>query len=132
MRILSVAFFALASVALPTFASAETSLTQAVGVFNVFVGLMLTAALLTYGIGFVIWSTRLGTWPTYRTEAVKIMEWSVVIIFVLVILLGIVQFFQYHPRQAAFVVSAILAVIIVWIIVYLAAHSGGKKKDDHA
>ncbi|OGG51999.1 hypothetical protein A3C18_04165 [Candidatus Kaiserbacteria bacterium RIFCSPHIGHO2_02_FULL_54_11b] len=113
-------------------AATGTSFTQAIGLFNVFVGLMLTAALLTYGIGFVIWSTRLGTWPTYRTEAIKIMEWSVVTLFVLVVLLAVVQFFQYHPREAAFVVSVIVAIIVVWIIVYLAAHSGGKKKDDHA
>lgn len=97
-----------------------------------FVGLMLTAALLTYGLGFVIWLTRLGTWPTYRTEAIKIMEWSVVILFVLVVLLAIVQFFQYHPREAAFVVSAIVAIIIVGIIVFLASRPAEKKKDDHA
>lgn len=128
------------ALALPAFAlagtspaaSTGTSWMQAIGVFNVFVGLMLTLAILTYGLGFSLWLCRLGTWPTYRTEAIKIMEWSVVVLFVLVVLLAIVQFFQYHPRQAAFVVSAIVAIIIVWIIVYLAAHSGGgEKKEEH-
>ncbi len=102
--------------------------TQVIGLFNIFVGLMLTVALLTYFLGFFLWLCRLGTWPTYRTEAIKIMEWSVVILFVLVVLLAIVQFFQYHPRQAAFAVSIIVAIIIIWIILYLAAHSGGGKK----
>ncbi len=124
---------ALLSLAFPAVASAEASFTQAIGLFNVFVGLMLTVALFTYGLGFILWLCRLGTWPTYRTEAIKIMEWSVVILFVLIVLLAIVQFFQYHPREAGWVVSIIVGIIIVWIVVYLAAHSGGgeKKKDEH-
>ncbi len=94
---------------------------------------MLTTALVIYGIGFVVWFVRLGTWPTYRTEAIKIMEWSVVILFVLTVILAIVQFFQYHPRQAGIVGSFIVAILIVWMIVYLATHSGGaKKEDEHA
>ncbi|GEM_PF-885936 len=107
--------------------------TQIIGLFNIFVGLMLTVAILTYGLGFFLWLCRLGTWPTYRTEAIKIMEWSVVVLFVLVVLLAIVQFFQYHPREAAWVVSIVVGIIIIWVILYLAAHSGGgEKKDEHA
>ena len=113
---------------LPALASAETSFTQVIGLFNIFVGLMLTVALLAYFLGFFLWLCRLGTWPTYRTEAIKIMEWSVVILFVLVVLLAIVQFFQYHPKEAGWVVSVIVGLIIIWIILYLAAHSGGGKK----
>ena len=107
------------------------TLTQMLGLFNVFVGLMLTVALLTYGTGFIMWLCRLGTWPSYRTEAIKIMEWSVVILFVLVILLAIVQFFQYHPREAAFVVSGTVGLIVVGIVVYLVVHSGAEKKEEH-
>jgi len=115
---------------LPALAGAANSVTKALGVFNVFVGLMLTAALLIYGVGFVVWLVRLGTWPTYRTEGIKIMEWAVVVLFVLVVLLAIVQFLQYHPRQAGIVGSFIVAILIVWMIVYLATHSGGGKKKD--
>ena len=113
---------------LPALASAETTFTQVIGLFNIFVGLMLTVALLTSFLGFFLWLCRLGTWPTYRTEAIKIMEWSVVILFVLVVLLAIVQFFQYHPKEAGWVVSVIVGLVIIWIILYLAAHSGGGKK----
>lgn len=113
-----------------TSSSAGVTFTQAIGLFNVFVGIMLTVALFTYGLGFILWLCRLGTWPTYRTEAIKIMEWSVVILFVLVVLLAIVQFFQYHPKEAAWAVSIIVGIIIVWIILYLAAHSGGGEKKE--
>lgn len=123
-------FLAAIALALPAIARAETTFTQVIGLFNIFVGLMLTVALLTYGLGFFLWITRLGTWPTYRTEAIKIMEWSVVILFVLVVLLAIVQFFQFHPREAAFVVSVLVAIIIVWIILYLASRPKEKKKEE--
>lgn len=116
----------------PAVASAQT-FSKTVGLFNVFVGLMLTVAILTYGIGFIVWVVRLGTWPTYRTEAIKIMEWSVVILFVLVVLLGIVQFFQNHPRAAAYTVSAIVILLIVAAILFLAAKGGEKaeKKEEN-
>ena len=113
-------------------AASGTSFTQAIGLFNIFVGIMLTVALFTYGLGFILWLCRLGTWPTYRTEAIKIMEWSVVILFVLVVLLAIVQFFQNHRQAATWVVSIIIGIFIIWVIVYLAAHSGGGKKKEAA
>lgn len=100
------------------------------GIFNVFVGLMLTAALVTYVFGFVMWWIRLGTWPSYRTEAIRVMEWSVAILFTLIVLLGIVQFFQQHQRAATYVISAIVLIIIIWAIVYIALHSGGEKKEE--
>ena len=112
--------------------AAGASFTQAIGLFNIFVGIMLTVALFTYGLGFILWLCRLGTWPTYRTEAIKIMEWSVVILFVLVVLLAIVQFFQNHRQAATWVVSIIIGIFIIWVIVYLAAHSGGGKKKAEA
>ena len=115
-------------VALPGVAHAQ-ALSQAVGLFNVFVGLMLVGALLTYGIGFVVWCVRLGTWPTYRTEAIKIMEWSVVILFVLVVLLGVVQFFQHHPRAAGYTIAVILLAIVAGVILVLAAKGGGKEDE---
>jgi len=113
----------------PLFASAQV-LMQAIGLFNVFVGLMLTVALLTYGIGFVVWIVRLGSWPSYRTEGVVIMEWSVVILFILVVLLSIVQFFQHYPRTAGYVVSTIAVLVVLGSIIVFAA-KGEPKEDKH-
>ena len=122
--LLSVLFF-------PMLASAQVgAVSRIVGVFNVMVGLMLVIALITYGIGFVMWVIRLGTWPSYRTEAIRAMEWSVALIFTLVVLLAIVQFFQRHPHAATYVLSAVVIILIIGIIVYLIAHSGGEKKDE--
>ena len=46
---------------------------QVLGFFNLLVGLMLVASLLMFLGGFVQYLVRLGTWPTYRTESVKLM-----------------------------------------------------------
>lgn len=112
---------------IPTSASALT-IQQTIGFFNVFVGLMLTVAILLFCAGFIVWACRLGTWPSYRTEAIKMMEWSVVVLFVLVVLLAIVQFFQNHPKAAAYVVSTIVILLIIGAIVYMAANSGEKEE----
>lgn len=109
----------------PVVVSAQTqTIANIVGIFNVFVGVMLSVALLTYFFGMVLWSIRLGTWPSYRTEAIKIMEWSVAMLFMLIILLGVVQFFQNHQQAAAYVVSALVLIGIVWAVVLIMSDSG--------
>jgi VIT1/CCC1 family predicted Fe2+/Mn2+ transporter len=121
----------LAAFAVPAVVFAQVgAVSRVVGIFNVMVGLMLTVALLTYGIGFIMWVIRLGTWPTYRTDAIRALEWSVATLFTLVVLLAIVQFFQRHPYEATYVLSAIVIILIIWIIVYLIAHSGGEEKKE--
>ncbi len=109
---------ALLLLALPHVVFAQT-FGQVVSLFNIFVGLMLVAALLTFGVGFVMWITRLGTWPTYRTEGVKIMEWAVVILFVLVVIMAVVQFFRDHPVAATYTVSSIILALIIWAIIVM-------------
>jgi hypothetical protein len=105
---------------------------RVVGLFNVFVGLMLTAALLIYGVGFSMWWIRLGSWPSYRTDAIRALEWAVATLFTLVVLLGIVQFFQQHREAAMYVVSVIVLVLVIWAIVYMVRQSsGGEEKEKH-
>lgn len=114
----------------PSLALAQVNTTsQIAGLFNIFVGLLLTVAMLTYAVGLIMWFVRLGTWPTYRTEAIKIMEWSVAQLFVLVVLLAIVQFFQRHPQAAMYVLSFIVVVGIIAMAIYIASHSGEEKEE---
>lgn len=113
---------------MPAVVSAQNFLTQATGLFNIFVGLMLTAALLLYGGGFMMWLTRLGTWPTYRTEGTRIMEWSVITLFVLILILMVVQFFRDHSQIALYIVAGI--VIFAIALVLLTDKSGSKEKKE--
>lgn len=104
-------------------------LTQVVGLFNIFVGLMLVVALLAYGAGFVMWATRLGSWPSPRDEAIHIMMWTPTILFVLVVLLAVVQFLQNHPRAGAYIISTIILLVVIGVIIYLALNARGEKKE---
>jgi hypothetical protein len=106
----------------------STFFTEVTGLFNIFVGLMLTAALLTYGVGTLMWFTRLGTWPSYRTEAIKILEWAVAILFTLVLLLIVVQFFRDHPYAASYLVAFIVLILVIWAIITFA--KSGEEKDE--
>jgi hypothetical protein len=116
------------TLALPMAVQAQF-LTQVSGLFNIFVGLMLTAAILIYGGSFLMWITRLGTWPTYRTEATKLMEWSVVILFVLVVMLLGVPFFRDHAVVATYTVAAI-SFLIALRVGFLALSSGEEEKKE--
>ena len=105
-------------------------LTQLVGLFNIFVGVMVVMALLMYGGGFIMWVTRLGSWPSPRDEAIDIMAWAPTILFVLVVLLAIVQALQRYPQAGAYIVSILVLLIIAWVIVYLVRHAGGGEDDE--
>ncbi len=119
-----------ALVLVPFIAQAQTAeISRIAGIFNVIVGLMLTVALTTYFGGLVLWWTRLGSWPSYRTQAIKVMEWSVATLFTLIVLLGIVQFFQNHQQETLYVISVIVVVGIIWMVLAIAKGSGGKKKE---
>jgi hypothetical protein len=103
--------------------------TQLLAFFNLFVGIMLVSSILLFCGGFVVYLVRLGTWPTYREEAVNIMMWGLSILFTLVMLLGLQQFLLSHQTVAVTIGALILIAILIWA---LSAGSGGgeKKKGD--
>lgn len=68
------------------------TLSQFVGIFNIFVGILLVAAMLLFFGGFVVYLTRLGT--ERRADGLAYMKDGLTVLFVLIILLGIVQLIQ--------------------------------------
>jgi uncharacterized Tic20 family protein len=100
-----------------------------VGIFNVFVGLMLVAAFLLMGSGLMLWYLRLGTYPTYRDSAIEQMKWAVTIMFVLVVLLGIAQFVQRHTAEAMMAIGVIIAVGIALFVLSELTAAEEEKKD---
>ncbi|MDP3646053.1 MAG: hypothetical protein Q8R25_03120 [bacterium] len=95
--------------------------------FNIFVGLMVVSAIIAYAAGLITWMILLGT--VGRSRGIRIMEWGVVILFVLVVLLAIVQFFVGHPAAATLAVSAVIAVFIGYIVLEVIKSSGGEEKE---
>src|SRR3989344_4655331 len=119
----------LATSFVPSFASALT-LVQVVQLFNIFVGLMLTAALLMFFGGLWVYFARLGTWPSHRDTAIKIMEWGVGILFVLIIILAIVQFSQKYPRIASMIVGGIVLLVVLYFAFTVMRTSDEDKKKE--
>ena len=108
---------------------AALTLVQITDLFNIFAGLMLTMSILLFFGGLGVYFTRLGTWPSDRDLAIKIMEWGVSVLFVLIVILAIVQFFQNYPKVATTVVGTIVALAILGLVIYVAANTGSKKKE---
>ena len=116
---------------LPTVASAE-GLSVIVGVFNIFVGILLALSLIIYVGGMIVWVIRLGAWPSYRDEAIGILKWPVAILFVVAILLAIANLVQTHLRQATFVLGVIIVIAVAWFIINTAAQgTAHKEKEEH-
>ncbi|RJR14147.1 hypothetical protein C4585_00635 [Candidatus Parcubacteria bacterium] len=119
---------------IPASANALT-LVQVAELFNIFVGLMLTVGILIYVAGLGVYFSRLGTWPNHRDKAIKIMEWGIAVLFVLIVILIIVQHFQRYPVAASIVVAGLI-LLVVGVISIRVLQSGGeggeeKKKGGH-
>lgn len=81
--------------------------------FNLLVGLMLVVSVLLFVGGFIMYLIRLGTWPTYRDEALKLMEYGVAVLFTLIILLIVQQFLMSHLLVAVTLVAFVIVIAVV-------------------
>lgn len=90
------------------------STTQVLAFFNLFAGIMLTLSILLFVGGFIMYLVRLGTWPTYREQAVEIMKYGVATLFVLIVVLGVQQFLMRHLLVAVSIGALILIYLVIW------------------
>jgi len=109
----------------PGSASALT-LVQVVGLFYVAVGLLVSFTLGIFVVGVCIWIARFNTWPSHRESAIRILEWAVSMLFVLILLVALVYFIQRHSAIALSVLAFIAVVAVLALIASVAA--GAKKK----
>ena len=123
------AYAAIAVALFPGSASALT-LVQFLGLFHLFVGLFLAATLLVFASGVFVYFARLGTWPTHRDTAIEVMEWAIAMLFVLIVILGLVQFFQRYPGIALPIFAVVIIVAVLFFILRAAARSSAKKKKE--
>lgn len=114
-------------VLLPETAGAISTV-QLLGVFHLFVGLFITATFFVFASGVFVYFARLGTWPTHRDTAIEVMEWAIVMIFILVVVLGLVQFFQQHSAIALSILAFLVVVIVLVFLLRLAATRKEEKK----
>jgi hypothetical protein len=102
-----------------------------VGLFNIIVGLMLVAAILFMGGGLALWYVRLGVSPSYRDEAIEMMQWAVSILFVLVVLLWVAKFVQTHKALTMMAIGAVIAAMIVYFVAAQSLSGGGEGEEEH-
>jgi hypothetical protein len=132
-RIIASPFVLLASAVLVACMPAEVSamtFVQVLQLFNIFVGIFLTATILVFCTGLFVYFARLGTWPSHRDQAIQILEWGVGMLFVLVVLLAIVQWFERHTKVALSILAFVVLMAVIIFIIRAAATGGdGKKKE---
>jgi hypothetical protein len=106
-------------------------LSTVVALFNIVVGGMLVISILMMFGGLGLWYVRLGTWPTYRDEAIDYMRWGVSVLFVLVVLLGIAQYVQTHMALSMLALGAVVAAIVVYFVGTQLMAGGGDEEEHH-
>lgn len=104
------------------------TLQSLVGLFNIFVGLMLTASILLFGTGLCVWIIRLGT--IHREDGIHIMVWAVNVLFVLVIVLALVQFFQKNVTLGYMIAAVLILLFILWLAFKVLGGGGEPAKDE--
>lgn len=114
---------AAATVILPWTAGAFT-LSQVLGYLNIVIGLFLTASVVSYAAGMILWATRYGTWP--RDAAFPFLQFGITTLFVLSVLLALINWLLKHTSTTLYVISFIL-VILCGILVMRSVR--GKKQE---
>ena len=103
---------------------------QVLGFFNLFVGVMVVISVTLFLGGFIMYLVRLGTWPTYRTEALRLMSWGLSVLFTLVLILVAQQFLARHVLVAVSIAAFIIILIVLWIIMQgVQAGSAAKREE---
>ena len=125
--------FGVGALVVPSFVFAQT-LFQVAGILNIFVGLMATAAVLTFAAGLGYYFARLGL--DSRKVGLHIMEWGVALVFVLIVLLALVRFVRLYTETVLAVISFGVLIFVIIALIHFAAVGGGKaagggKKEEH-
>jgi hypothetical protein len=118
---------------LPSLALASTTtnvIDQIAGLFYLIVGLTVTVSVLLMLAGIALWLSRLGTFPTYRDEAIVIMEWAVATLFTLIIVLAVVEFIQTHTATMLYILSIGIILLVLWFVASSGIFSGGHAKEE--
>ncbi len=101
---------------------------QLIHIFNIFVGLYLAATFMVFFVGLGVYFTRLGTWPSSRDQAIVILEWAVSMLFVLIVLLALIRFFELHLALGLTILALIIIVVVGVFVLRTAAGGGGEEE----
>lgn len=94
-------------------------------------GLMLVISFLLFFGGLGMWFVRLGTWPTYRDQAIDMMTWGLAVLVVLAILLMVVQFVQKNQGLAMFAIGVAIVIAVAFLAVKVSQAKGDGEEGGH-
>lgn len=94
-----------------------TSISEIIGLFNIVVGFMFVGAFTSFAGGIISYFVDFGN--AERIGGIKLMEWGVAILFVLVVLLGAAQFFQSHTGATNVIAVIIVLILVAWVVLDL-------------
>lgn len=97
-----------------------------VGLFNIIAGFMFVASIATFVGGIISYMVDFGNQE--RLKGIHLMEWGVAILFVLVVLLGAVQFVQSHQGTANVIVATIVIIGAAAIVLMVLTDSPPPEK----
>ncbi|HVM73523.1 MAG TPA: hypothetical protein VMU13_01430 [Candidatus Paceibacterota bacterium] len=110
----------------PGVAFAQT-LSTFLGLFNMFAGVMLVAALIAFFGGFIRYLIVLGN--ERRKQGLYLMYWGIMILFVLTILLGIINILQ---GPLSFLIGMAVVIFLCIVIVLSLSKTGAAKPPEDA
>lgn len=117
------------TVGIPGLAHAQTTgVPEIIGLFNIVTGLMFVCAFAMFGGGFISYGVNFGN--SERVKGIKLMEWGVATLFVLVVLLGVVQFLQGHGGVANVIVAIVIIMVVVGGALSVLTQESEPKKEE--
>ena len=102
---------------------------QVLSLFHVATGLLLTFVILIFCTGVFVYYARLGTWPSHRDYAIKILEWSVALLSVLIVLLALLRAFQVYTKTMLVILAV---VVLLAIAIFIVRGAAAAKSKPHA
>ena len=100
---------------------------QVLSLLHVATGILLTFVILIFCTGVFVYYARLGTWPSHRDYAIKILEWSVALLSVLI--LALLRAFQVYTKTMLVILAV---VVLLAIAIFIVRGAAAAKSKPHA
>lgn len=121
----AIGFLAAATALMPVTAFGMT-INTLLGYLDIFVGLFLAVSIIMFVGALITYFSRYGT--PRRADAFPFMEWSITIVFVLIVILALVHFLRDHTKITLFILAVIIFLFIAKFVMSVLKESAKKEE----
>ena len=107
----------------------ESFLIQTAGFFNIFTGLLLVGGILIFIGGFFSYLAHFGL--PHRDEGLHKMQTGITMLFVLVIILGVIQFVRTNPSLTMTILGGLGIMLCIIIVAKVVIEANTAVPEDH-